>query len=185
MTALLASVGGEAESTEKPALKGRLTRLWDAVAPWLVAALAAFVLILTIDNHFLAQEAKNLSQANLTSQDNHHANTVKAQKAAATADAELATALRELKASAAAIEYEGGVIAYQNGEIIQAQQQGHATLMVLQALQNEVSQEVPAATVALKAGQAQINAYLHYLTCLGTHQSNTAVCGSAPPLPPT
>lgn len=126
----------------------------------------------------LAQTSVNLSRQNLRSQDNHHANTVKK-------DAQLQVAIDEVKQSAAAIKYLLGVVTYEGAEIINAQQSGHATLMAIAALQMEVSQDLPQATTALKAGQAQINTYLHYLTCLGTNPTNAAVCGAAPPLPPT
>lgn len=161
-------------------------RRWVLVAGMVLSALA--VAWLGLSQYQIIQDGSTikgqnatitrLTLANLVSQNHHHAATVKT-------DDQLKVALTELKAAAAAIEYEGGVIAYQNGEIIAAQQSGHATLMVIQALQTEVSQELPAATAALKAGQAQINAYLHFLTCIGTNPTNTAVCGAAPPLPPT
>lgn len=126
----------------------------------------------------LAQTSVNLSRQNLKSQDNHHANTVKTQ-------ARLAAAQQQLEQSADAIKYLLGVVTYEGGEILSAQQSGHATLAAIAALQMEVSQDLPQATAALKAGQAQINAYLRYLTCLGTNPSNQVICGSPPPLPST
>lgn len=122
--------------------------------------------------------AASLAKEDLNSQNNHHASTVKK-------DAQLQEALNELQASAEAIKFEGGVIAYQDGVILQGQQQGHATLALLQALQTEIDKDVPALGGALKLGQAQINAYLGWLGCLDQHQGSSASCGDAPPLPPT
>lgn len=133
----------------------------------------------------LSEENKALAQQNLISQNNHHASTDKKNTQLAAALNEANTALTEVKASAAAIQYEGGVIAYQNGEIIAAQQAGHATLNAITALQMQLSGAETSVGAALTKGQAQINAYLGYLTCLVTNMSNQAVCGSAPPLPVT
>lgn len=171
---------------------GRLSSFWDKAAPYLVAGLGAFVLILTIDNHVLAQSAANLSQQNLNSQNNHHAATDKKNAQLAQALREANAALADVKESAAVIEYEGGVIAYQNGQIIAAQQQGHATqaLQVQMAntqaeFQTQLNDDEATLKTALIAGQAQINTYLHYLTCIGTNPTNTTVCGAAPTLPAT
>lgn len=152
--------------------------VWERVAPWIVGAGAIAVLLLTIDNHVLAQDAKNLSQQNLNSQNHHHAATVKK-------DAQLQAALNDVQQSAAAIKYLGGVIVYQNGQIIAGQQQGHATLNVLTALQQELTGAETSVGGALVKGQAQINAYFGYLTCLVTNTSDQAACGAAPPLPAT
>lgn len=133
----------------------------------------------------LSQQDYNLSKRSLISQNNHHASTVKSQ-------AQQAALLMEVKQSAAAIQYLGGVIIYQNGEIIAAQQQGHATqaLQVQMAntqaeFQVQLNQDETMLKTALISGQAQINAYLGYLTCLTVNMSNQAVCGTAPALPST
>lgn len=170
----------------------RLASLWDKAVPWLVAGLGLFVLLLTIDNHILAQannnlaqQGKSLAEQNLNSQNHHHASTVKK-------DAQLQQALNELKASAAAIQYEGGVIAYQGGEqkilldeVLAAQAQGHALLMAVAGLQMEINQDVPALKFGLNVGQMEISNFLHYTACLGTHPTDIAVCGTEPPLPST
>lgn len=126
-----------------------------------------------------------LSQQNLNSQNNHHTSNVKTQAQLQEALNEANAALVVVKQSAAVIEYEGGVIAFQNGEIIAAQQAGHATLNAITALEGQLSGAESSVGGALVTGQAQINAYLNYLTCLTTNMSNQVVCGAAPPLPPT
>lgn len=133
----------------------------------------------------LSQENYNLSKASLISQNNHHASTVKAQQAQA-------ALLMEVKQSAAAIQYLGGVIVYQNAQlksddelIISAQAQGHALLATVQALQTDLTTDEQSLGGKLTAGQAQINVYLGYLSCITTNMSNQAICGAAPPLPAT
>lgn len=160
-------------------------KVWGKTATVIVVLSVAFALSAgawAVDNSYvtrqLAQENKTLALLNLRSQNNHHASTIRK-------DAQLQQALNELKSAAGVIQYEGAVLAYQNGEIIAAQQQGHATLAVMQALQQEINADVPALSGALKLGQAQINAYLNYLTCLTLNPTNAATCGAAPPLPPT
>lgn len=133
----------------------------------------------------LSQENQALATQNLNSQNNHHANTVKTQAQLTAALNAANASLAEVKESAAVIEYEGGVIAFQNGIIIAAQQQGHNTLAAIQQIQMEVGADEQKLAAALNTGQAEINAYLVYLSCLGKNSGNTAVCGSAPPLPPT
>jgi multidrug efflux pump subunit AcrA (membrane-fusion protein) len=162
-----------------------------AVTLLLVAALAigAFSYVLwsqrTIVN--LSQENYNLSKASLISQNNHHAATVKAQKAQA-------ALLKEVQQSASVIQYLGGVIIYQNAQlksadqqIIAGQQQGHATLNAINAIEQQLSAAESSVGAKLTQGQAQINAYLGYLTCLGLSDGsgNQASCGAAPPLPAT
>lgn len=115
-----------------------------------------------------AKAAARFAKENLISQNNHHAATVKADAA--------------ILAAEAVISYEGGVITFLLAEIAQGQQQGHQTLAEVQALQMEVTVELPAAVAALEKGQAEINAYLGYLTCLNL-STNASTCGAAPPLP--
>lgn len=117
-----------------------------------------------------SKTSARFARANLISQNNHHTATVKADAAIENAEG--------------AIAYEGGVITYLLGEITASQQAGHQTLAELQSLQEEINVELPNAVAALRTGQAQINAYLAYLTCLDT-STKTDACGAAPPLPPT
>lgn len=172
-------------------------KLWGKASVVIVVlALAAGIYGLAwgLNNSFVVRQQSAeiiaLTRQSITSGNRHHAETAKQ-------NAHLQQALDELKQAAAAIEYEGGVIAYQNGElnqkddaIIAAQQQGHALLMTVQALALQLSQAETSVGAALVKGQAQINAYLAYLTCLGTHPAtaeldNIAICGTPPPLPPT
>lgn len=132
-----------------------------------------------------AATIKNLTAQNLSSQNNHHAATAKI-------DAQLAAALADVKAEAEAIEYEGGVIIFQNAElkakddeIIAAQGQGHALQEAVLSLQQEINQDVPELKLGLNNGQAQINTFLHWLGCVGTNPTNATTCGAEPPLPST
>lgn len=122
----------------------------------------------------------NLSQRSLISQDNHHASTVRSQQVAAVTE-------QQIKDAEAVIQYEGGVIAYQNGVIIQAQQQGHATLNVITQLQTDLTTDFNAVSTALINGQKQINTYLQFLatqTCV-TQTKEGIACSVPPPLPST
>lgn len=157
---------------------------WDTLKGWgrltakvvtvLAVAAALYGFAWGIDNAHaardLAQTGVNLSRQNLRSQNNHHEATVKADQ--------------DIENAEGAIAYEGGVITYLLGEITQQQQAGHQTLAQLQSLQQEINVELPDAVAALRTGQAQINAYLEYLTCLNL-TTDPATCGTAPPLPST
>lgn len=74
-------------------------------------------------------------------------------------------------------------------EVIVAQQAGHATLNAITGLQQQFSAAETSVGNALIDGQKALvgaqNVYLGYLTCLITHMESQAVCGAAPPLPPT
>lgn len=163
----------------------RWGRIKDRTVSWGVAVLAVIAFFSIVGNVFQDRTIVNLSQQNLNSQNAHHAATIKKDKELQEALNTANIAITELKASAAAIQYEGGVIAYQNGEIIAAQQAGHATLAAITGLEMQLTQAEGSVGATLVGGQTQINAYLKYLTCLGTNQSNVAVCGSAPALPAT
>lgn len=180
MSALLDSVGGVADSlgVPEPESPGRLAHLWDVAAPWIVGVLAMLALLGLGAVLLLAAEGKDLARQDLNSQNNHHASTVKKDSQLQQALNEANAALAEVKQEAAAIKAEGEII-------IAAQQQGHDTLTAVAALQMEVSTELPKAVAGLTNGQAQINAYLGYLTCLGKNPTNPAVCGAVPTLPAT
>lgn len=129
--------------------------------------------------------AKATAEKSLIAQRNNHRQNVATQ-------AQIKQLLGELTDEAAAIQYEGGVITFlsaENGqkddEILAAQAQGHALLEAVAGLQAEINQDVPELKTGLDNGQAQINTYLHYLTCIGTNPTNSTVCGAAPPLPAT
>lgn len=167
-------------------------RLWDWLkgpqARGLFAVVAVLALILATYNSQIAKNdsgaAKKSSAAAasssaaaevtarhaLISQNNHHSETVKS------------NAL--LQSEAVAIDAEGKIIIDQNTEILQDHAQTQSTLDALTALQGEFNTAQKQDGAAVLGGQAQINTYFGYLTCIVLHGDSPA-CGAAPPLPQT
>lgn len=140
----------------------RWAAIKDKGVNWGFALLAVITFASVIGNVIQGHTNEALAQKALTTQHNFHQQNV---------------------ATQAQIKHLTAETGKKDDAIIAAQQQGHALLMAVAGLQMEINQQLPAAVAGLTKGQAQINAYLHYLTCLGTNPTNSAVCGAAPPLP--
>jgi hypothetical protein len=185
---------------------GWIRRGWERFSDYAIVLIGLAGLAALIFGVISAHSADNNSAAALTNSQVARANSAAAKAAAqkslriqkhyhqqnVASQAQIKQLLSEVKDEAAAIEYEGGVITFlsaENGqkddEILAAQAQGHALLTAVAGLQMEINQDVPELRLGLNNGQAQINAYLYYLTCVGTNPTNATVCGAAPPLPTT
>jgi hypothetical protein len=158
-----------AEEVQKKDHRRRQRRV--AVRRWILVtavaigmALGAYDIWITAQSGRQLDEIQSLTNKSIAVSNNHHASSV--QK-----DDEIQKA----------VDIANGALA----EISANQKTNEGVLAQVKALQSDLDSLVPQATSEIKAGQAQINAYLVYLSCLGTHPGNVAVCGATPPLPPT